>query len=344
MSSFEAFTRRKWRSLRRRWRWRKPLALGRALRAGGAIASVLARREPAGAGRIQRPAFEYNLTEHCNLACHGCDHASPLLPEKFASLERFKADLGALGEVYHAKELRIVGGEPLLHRELVGFLEFARSSGIADRLVLITNGVLLHKAEARLFGLLDEVRLSVYPQVKLALELERYAEIVRARGAEFTPLFQDRFHRTLLNARNEDQEIVRAIYRACKLTGKWSCHAVHEGRYYKCSPAPFMSPRLARLGIALDDAGDGIPLHAPDLRGRLERYLEDTHPLASCSFCLGTSGPAEEHHLLNRKGVEAWWKEDHRGLIEGLRSRRLHPVAAARTRISPPAAADPCEE
>jgi hypothetical protein len=314
-----------WRTLR----WRKPLALARSLCGNGRVATILAQFGTAQTRKIERLAVEYNLTEHCNLACRGCDHASPLLPEKLAGLERFKADLGALGEVFHAKEFRIVGGEPLLHPGLSEFLTFARACRIADRLVLITNGVLLHKVEAPLFGLLDEVRLSVYPQVKLALPLERYAEIVRSHGARFTPIFQDRFYRTLLNERIEDPGLVRSIYRSCKMTGKWSCHAVYEGRYYKCSPAPFMRPRLARLGIALDSVGDGIPLDAPDLRARLARYLEDDRPLASCAFCLGTSGPLEEHQLLNKKGVEASWKEDHRGLIEGLRSG-LRPMAGAR--------------
>lgn len=323
-SILEAVRRLRWRGLR--WRWRQRYPLPRSPHRGGTIAI-----------KIERLAFEYNLTEHCNLACHGCDHASPLLPEKFASVEQFKADLGALADVYHAKELRIVGGEPLLHPDLGAFLELARTSGVADRLVLFTNGVLLDKVEARLFGLLDEVRLSVYPQVRLPLKLERYAGLVSAHGARFTPIFQDRFLRVLLNERIEDPEVVRSIYRSCTMTGKWSCHSVHEGRYYKCSPAPFMRPRLARLGITLDSAADGVALHAPDLRGRLQRYLEDDRPLASCAFCLGTSGPRERHSLLSAKGVEAWWREDHGRLIEEQRVRVIRDAP----RSPRPGAAEP---
>ena len=29
---------------------------------------------------LQRLSVEVNLTEHCNLSCRACDHASPLLP------------------------------------------------------------------------------------------------------------------------------------------------------------------------------------------------------------------------------------------------------------------------
>jgi hypothetical protein len=34
--------------------------------------------------KIEQRAADYNLTEHCNLRCAGCDHSSPLLPKKFA--------------------------------------------------------------------------------------------------------------------------------------------------------------------------------------------------------------------------------------------------------------------
>src|SRR6478736_2087477 len=96
--------------------------------------------------KLTRLSVEYNLTEHCNLSCYACDHASPLMREKFASVDEFKRDFEALAQVFHSKQFRIVGGEPLLHPKLTEFLSVARRIGIADSIVLITNGVLLHKA------------------------------------------------------------------------------------------------------------------------------------------------------------------------------------------------------
>jgi organic radical activating enzyme len=265
---------------------------------------------------INRFSFVYNMTEHCNLTCHGCDHAAPLMPEKFASFEQFQADLTALREVYRSKQMRITGGEPTLHPRLLDFVEFARSCGIADWLVLVTNGVLLHKAPERLWTLVDEIWLSVYPQVKLTLPPAEFSQIAQKHNVLFTPVFQNTFFTTLLNNRVDDPALVDAVYRSCKMTGEWSCHTVHEGRYYKCSPAPFMGRRLARLGIDLDSAADSVPIHAPNLQERLERYLADDRPLKSCSYCLGTSGPEEQHHLLNRRGIDAWSSEDHNAAIQ----------------------------
>jgi hypothetical protein len=69
---------------------------------GGSITEAPARN-------LTRPSFDYNLTEHCNLSCCECDHASPLLPKKFASVEAFSRDLTALASIFHSRHLQILG-------------------------------------------------------------------------------------------------------------------------------------------------------------------------------------------------------------------------------------------
>src|SRR5438094_7310590 len=101
--------------------------------------------------KLTRFSVEYNLTEHCNLSCYLCDHASPLLSKKFAILEDFVRDFEALSHVFHSTQLRIVGGEPTLHPQLLTFLREARRIGIADNIVLLTNGVQLHRMPAELW-------------------------------------------------------------------------------------------------------------------------------------------------------------------------------------------------
>ena len=72
--------------------------------------------------KVKLFGVEYNLTEHCNLSCYQCDHASPLMPKKFASLADFERDIRAFAEAAHVEEFRLVGGEPLLHAELLEFV------------------------------------------------------------------------------------------------------------------------------------------------------------------------------------------------------------------------------
>ncbi len=272
-----------------------------------------------------RLSVEFNLTEHCNLSCYECDHASPLLPKKFASVEEFTRDFEALAQVFHSKQLRIVGGEPLLHPRLLEFLAEARRVCIADTIVLITNGVLLHEAPPKLWELIDQLWISAYPGVKRKLNDDDCAQLCKAHNVHLQVNHVQTFNRNLINNQIDDPELVYKIFRECKAAGEWSCHTVHEGRFFRCSIAPFMGPRLALKGVVFDNrTTDGVLLHDnPNLYEDIDRCLNGHTPLAACSYCLGSSGPLVAHHQLNRIGRQQWLEEDNRRDIEQLRATLL---------------------
>lgn len=272
--------------------------------------------------RLERHSIEYNLTEHCNLSCYSCDHASPLLPTKFARLEDFSRDLTALARVFHASQLRILGGEPLLHPELPFFLAEARRIGIADRIAIFTNGVRLHQAPDELWDLIDELWISVYPGVARRLSDDACARICKAHGVSLHISHWVEFGKTLINQRIENPALVKAIFRECKSA---DCHTVHEGRFYRCCVAPFTRQRLALRGIDFDNhAIDGVALHDNvNLYEDLDACLNGRSPLAACSFCLGTSGPMVQHRQLNQRGRTMWLEEDARPDIEAVELRLL---------------------
>ena len=277
---------------------------------------------------IERPAIEYNLSEHCNLSCEGCNHASPLFSESFADLVEFERDLTALSEVLHAQQMRIVGGEPTLHPQLLEFLKVVRRVGIADSTVLYTNGVLLHRLDPEVWELIDELFLSVYPGVRMVLSVAALEVIAREHGVKLRRYEIDTFTLTVLNNPIEDPEVIRQTFRSCAIAGEWSCHPIHGGRFYKCALAPFHQARLEKIGLRVEsNHADGVPLHHnPNLREQLERYLADEKPLRACDYCMGTSGPTLPHRMLNKKGKEGWLTEDHRPAIAQFTKRVLAGV------------------
>jgi MoaA/NifB/PqqE/SkfB family radical SAM enzyme len=292
-----------------------------AASATGIARATVGSVEGAPASKISRLSVEYNLTEHCNVSCYGCDHASPLLRTRFASIESFSSDLRALAQVFHSREFRILGGEPLLHPQLLDFLTEARRIGIADKIVLFTNGVLLHEVPDGLWKLIDQLKISAYPGVRRRLDDARCAEICKAHNVELTIKNINQFEVITINNCITDTELVRAIYRECKSRTVWSCHTVYEGRFYKCPVAPFTGARLALRGVAFDNvASDGVALHNnPNLYEELDRYLNSPVPLAACSYCLGSSGRSVPHRQLNRKGHLQWLAEDNTADIEWAR-------------------------
>ena len=269
--------------------------------------------------KVIRQSVEYNLTEHCNLTCYGCGHASPLLPKKFASLEDFSSDFEALSAAFHSVEVRILGGEPLLHPQLLDFLAEARRVGVADEVVVYTNGVLLHQAPKEFYRRIDQLVISSYPGVHRRLDDGRCADLCRDHGVKLLILGIDKFQNNTVNSRITDQGLVDAIYRTCNQ--REDCHTVYEGRFYKCPVGCFTAARLALIGEAFEEGpDDGVSLHRnPDLRAQLEQYLADPNPMAACSYCLGSLGPDVPHRQLNRIGRQKWLQEDGLTDIEAVR-------------------------
>src|ERR1700691_3146721 len=171
--------------------------------------------------KIVHTAAEYNLTEHCNLKCAGCDHSSPLLPTKFADVALFQRDLTVLSQVLHLGELKLLGGEPLLHPDLLEFLRCARASGIAKEITLVTNGLLLHRCDPATFELIDRLWVSLYPSIKLRVGVRELKSLAKRYSFKLELRRSDTFQTTTINSRHQDAALVRRIFTRCALAHTW---------------------------------------------------------------------------------------------------------------------------
>jgi radical SAM protein with 4Fe4S-binding SPASM domain len=110
------------------------------------------------------------VCSRCNLNCNFCDlHSGKLknmegqegiMEEKL--YYKIIEDIANLG--YKLKALHFHGwGEPLIQKKLPEMIGFARQKGVADKLILITNGVLMDEIvfEKLLVSGLDEIRVSL---------------------------------------------------------------------------------------------------------------------------------------------------------------------------------------
>lgn len=256
--------------------------------------------------KLWRPAIEFNLTEHCNLKCTHCDQASPLLPPKFAELESFTRDMEALSTVLEAGELKLAGGEPLQHPQILDFFRVAKELKIANRLILITNGVLLHKAPDELWDLIDGLWISIYPGVKFRFDWDWIQQKADEHQIwiwrKETPEFSER----LLVEEIQSDELVKMVFQNCELAHLESCHTIHEGRYFMCAPSVYTEPRLALRGIEIDSRGpDSVALHDnPNLYEELDALIRrQDEPLEACRFCLGSWARSTPNKQLTRKST-----------------------------------------
>jgi len=243
--------------------------------------------------KLHIPVVEINVTEHCNLQCHCCVHSAPLLPPRFVSPTEVTTDLDALSQAASVVELRIVGGEPLLHPKLLDVMLAARSVHIARWLTLVTNGTLLSSMDIKVWRHIDGMWVSLYPGVTVDMDWNQ----LRKRALESDTWLWikqcEYFDDSLLRTRNTNGALVQWIYERCIThPPRFSYCTIRKHRFFMCQRGAYMQDRLHSLGVEYEcESADGIALHNDsELAGTIADYLGREQPLRSCAYCLGSAG------------------------------------------------------
>lgn len=275
-------------------------------------------------GRIRAPNLELSVARHCNLACAGCSHLSPILPPELLDIDELAADLARLATVYHAHTVKLMGGEPLLHPRLGEVIAAVRRSGVGDRIALCTNGVLLPKMGDDLWRALDAVAVSRYPDLLTDAAIERARERAARAGTAFEVFDYGHFRVSWSRPGTESAALVERIWRTCHVAHRWRCHNLDRGRFALCPQALMLPAHLPTL------PGAGVDLRAPEARGarlldRLLDHLDDPRSLDACRHCLGTAGGRIEHHQ-RRREWEALHDAPGEALVDWMHLARMEAV------------------
>jgi MoaA/NifB/PqqE/SkfB family radical SAM enzyme len=90
-----------------------------------------------------------SLTSFCNLRCVGCRYGRDFMSGTQLSWEMVKGILEDCAE-YGIRNIRLYGGEPLLHRDITKMVEYSVKLGLHP--FLTTNGILLEKKFDELYA------------------------------------------------------------------------------------------------------------------------------------------------------------------------------------------------
>ncbi|MBS2015549.1 MAG: radical SAM protein [Deltaproteobacteria bacterium] len=273
-----------------------------------------ARTYAPASGKLDVESVELHIVEHCNLRCAQCCNVSPYLSERVMSVDDVAQTCARLREVTRPAVLKLMGGEPLLHPDLAGVLRAVRASGVAPRVRLFTNGLLLRSVPNETFALLDELTVSSYASAPVKPEILAETE-ERARRFDVVLNVKDvATFTTVLSARANDDEASQRAYDTCWLRHR--CLVVRGGVFYKCTRAAYHTEFHARVDLGgapgavagADEAEAlqrslGIPLDAVDFVDRAAAYLSAAEALPSCRHCHGSAGPLAPHVQLRRRDV-----------------------------------------
>lgn len=254
-------------------------------------------------GMIVPPTgLEVIVSDHCNISCRQCNHASPVQRKWNVDPDELASDLASLGRVYKPAFLKIIGGEPLLHPQLQAVIEAAAASDISDYLLLVTNGMLLDRLSDQSWQVLSEVEISRYPGIEFDA---RILEAAKVKAAAFDTVlsintFPD-FRWTFTKVRNENDDLLNKVFSACKMAHVWGCHAIYQGRIFRCPQSIYIQNLVER------SLEEGLTIHEnASFKDELLSFLQSSVPLASCRYCVGSCGKKHQNAQVSRKA----WRDD----------------------------------
>lgn len=241
-------------------------------------------------GKIEANLIELNVVHHCNLSCRACSHLSHRAETYFINPDQVYKDLRFLADYYHPQHVRLLGGEPLLHPDLLDVIDAVRASQISEKIRIVTNGILLDRMPESFWQKVDEVFISLYPFMKLD---KKKLSFMKSQSRQFdVDLEIQRFNhfRESVSKKNSDTRLVERIYSTCQIVHNWGCHAVSEGYLYRCSPSMII-PKIFKMDNKACINKDRLALSpGNDFAEQLNRFLTGKKPLQACQHCLGTVG------------------------------------------------------
>jgi len=174
-----------------------------------------------------------------------------------------------------------LGGEPLLEPRLSDIAGIVRESGIADKIIIWSNGVLADKVDPSIFNLVDKLIVTVHSP---DLDLEKIKGIARGR-CDLEIQTYNSFREPYSEIGTADGALVKDIYDTCRHAHAWGCFTIENGVFYKCSTGCWL--RTVFDGLR----PDGVDvISCGDVFSGLKAYLESAEPLSACKYCLGTVG------------------------------------------------------
>lgn len=206
--------------------------------------------------------------------------------------EMLAADLDRLKQVVHFHRIQMVGGEPTLNKHLPELMRVARASGIANEVMVISNGGLLPRMSDEFWEQMDSLQLSIYPGLDPEIPGFAAAQCKRFGKAFFSTVYTD-FHQQFRTERNDGSHFKDCHWRR-------DCYSVERGFFFLCPQSIFFPEDFMGLPEGIDGLSlDGIT------QEKFDAFLEREEPLNACKMCMA-------NEMKSRPWTEATGKDDWR--------------------------------
>lgn len=261
---------------------------------------------------LEKIPFEVHLTEHCNLNCEHCAHFSSIAEEQYTPLGEFERDMERLAFLLNgiSGEIHLLGGEPLLNKEIIRYIEITRKCFPESTIGIVTNGILLDKMEQEFWDAcrVNKIALMVtqYPIRVKYEELLKRAETENVKFIFFRNTDNHCYmHKYPLDLQGKQD--ARESFMNCEMSNK--CILLKKGKLYTCSVAGNIEHFNAFFDKELMvSESDYIDIYKVDSKETIARMLAT--PIPFCRYCDVNHRTFNHEWSPSKKQISEWIEED----------------------------------
>lgn len=253
--------------------------------------------------------FEVNIVKHCNLNCKGCNHFSPLASNDFMSLAVYQKDIFRLAELFghQAQRIFLLGGEPLLHPDIIGFLKSSREAFQETDISVVTNGILLPKMSTNFWEACRQYKIAIaVTQYPIALDYEAIRNIAASYNVDYRFFGgTETGSRTLwfepLNLAGDSS--IPKEFSQCTQANQ--CITLENGRLYTCILPPNISSfnRYFNKNLEVTDQ-DGIDIYHASSSEEILEFL--CRPIPFCRYCAWEKHTWDHPWGVSQRDIREW--------------------------------------
>ena len=176
--------------------------------------------------------IEYHITHHCNVNCKGCAHFAPLSEPWFADVEDFKRDFKQLTSKIVVDNIRLFGGEPLLHPNICQFFKVIYDISPNTKISILSNGSLMMQRMGEMVNDLLKYDVSVeitrYP---INVDYTQLFHLLNSVGIR-TKNFNQYEKTKILRKHILTHEAKQTEFECCMI--HWESMQLKDGKLYLC--------------------------------------------------------------------------------------------------------------
>lgn len=230
--------------------------------------------------------YEVQLVEHCNLNCARCSHFCPVAEEEYLDITEYEKDVKRLSQLFdgEANFIRIMGGEPLLHKKVNEFAKITRKYFKNAIIDLCTNGILIMSMDKTFFKTMKECNVSVsvtkYP---IGIDYDKIRKKCEDNGVKFR--FFDKEVVRKFNSLPLDEEGRFQIEKNfCKCYLANTCHTLKHGKMFTCSTIPHVEHynKYFNKNLIVSNS-DYIDIYKAKDKKEILEFL--SKPVPFCRYC-----------------------------------------------------------